>query len=83
MVNNDKKAQIMRKRSTMKKAPGNVRIGDDVTKDNSALITRLVDNESVTSAWYFNGSIYGDVKGKRVRFDIFDDIDAKVNKIRE
>lgn len=83
MRNNDKKANIMRCRSAVKDSPGNVRLGDDVTKENRELIVRLIDHESITSAWYFNGSVYGNVKGKRVKFDILDDIDFKVKKIRE
>ena len=67
----------------MKESPGNVRLGDDVTKENRDLIARLLDHESVTSAWYFNGAVFGSVKGKRVKFDILDDIDLKVRKIRE
>ncbi|XP_062588307.1 histone-lysine N-methyltransferase set-17-like, partial [Saccostrea cucullata] len=78
MKNNDKKAHIMRHRSEVKDAPGNVRLGDDVTKENSELIARLLDNEGITSAWYFNGSVYAKVKDKRVKFDILDDIDHKI-----
>ncbi|XP_062604976.1 uncharacterized protein LOC134266766 [Saccostrea cucullata] len=83
MTNNDKKAHIMRKRSKVKAAPGNIRLGDDVTKENGELIARLLDCEGVSSAWYFNGSVYGEVKKKRVKFDILDDIAHKVNKIRD
>ncbi|XP_056021932.1 uncharacterized protein LOC130054887 [Ostrea edulis] len=83
MRNNDKKANIMRYRSAVKDSPVNVRLGDDVTKENRELIVRLLDHESITSAWYFNGSVYGNIKGKRVKFDILDDIDFKVKKIRE
>lgn len=83
MKNNDRKAHIMRHRSSVKNAPGKIRIGDDVTKENSELIKRLIDTEGVTSAWFFNGSVYGTVKGKRVKFDILDDIEYKVSKIRD
>lgn len=83
MRNNDKKAHIMRHRSAVKDSPGNVRLGDDVTKENRDLITRLLEHDSITSAWYFNGSVYGNVKDKRVKFDILDDTEHKVSKIRE
>ncbi|XP_062613848.1 uncharacterized protein LOC134275596 [Saccostrea cucullata] len=83
MVINDKKAHIMRKRSIVKEAPGNIRLGDDVTKENSELIARLLDSEGVSSAWYFNGAVYAQVKKKRVKFDILDDIAHKVNNIRD
>jgi hypothetical protein len=66
----------------MKNAPGKIRLGDDVTRENSELIKRLVDTEGVTSAWFFNGSLYETVKGKRVKFDIMDDIEYKVGKVR-
>ena len=32
---------------------------DDVTKMNAKLISELLDHESVDSAWYFNGSVFG------------------------
>jgi hypothetical protein len=39
-------------RSTVKNSPGKVRLGDDVTKENRDLITRLLEYDSVMSAWY-------------------------------
>ncbi|CAC5423357.1 unnamed protein product [Mytilus coruscus] len=57
-----------------------VRISDDVTKLNQGLLNRLYLHEDVTSAWYFNGHIYGtDSNGERHRFDIYDNIRQKLN----
>jgi hypothetical protein len=36
----------------VKNSPGKVRLGDDVTKENRDLITRLLEHDSITSAWY-------------------------------
>ncbi|VDI48271.1 Hypothetical predicted protein [Mytilus galloprovincialis] len=47
-----------------------VRISDDVTRLNQGLLNRLYLHEDVTSAWYFNGHIYGtDNNGERHRFE--------------
>lgn len=75
--NNSDKIQIMKVRSAMK-ASGN-QLKDDVTKLNSMLISRISSHESMNSAWYFNGSVYGETKyNKRFKFDINDDIDAVI-----
>ncbi|CAG2219107.1 unnamed protein product [Mytilus edulis] len=56
-----------------------VRISDDVTRLNQGLLNRLYLHEDVTSAWYFNGHIYGtDNNGERHRFDIYDNIRQKL-----
>ncbi|CAG2253772.1 unnamed protein product [Mytilus edulis] len=56
-----------------------VRISDDVTRLNQGLLNRLYLHEDVTSAWYFNGHIYGtDNNGDRHRFDIYDNIRQKL-----
>ena len=57
------------------------RIVDDVTKMNAKLISELLDHKSIDSAWYFNGSVFGrTTDGKRVKFDLYDDIDLAVTK---
>jgi hypothetical protein len=51
---------------------------DDVTKHNMGLITRLRNCKELESAWYFNCSVYGKTfDEKRIKFDIFDDINNK------
>lgn len=58
-----------------------IKIGDDITHKNHELLGRLNRHENITSAWYFNGHIYGtDMDGDRHRFDIFDNINQKLRK---
>ena len=81
LKNTDAKAKVMRKRSDLKKVTGGkIRLVDDVTKLNADLITALLAREEIESAWYFNGSVYGQVDGKRVKFDLLDDVDQKLKK---
>lgn len=77
--NNNDKTMIMRKRAGMKTC--GYRLVDDVTKLNSNLIRTLLEHRSIDSAWYFNGAVYGKtVAGKRLKFDLHDDIDYKITK---
>ena len=77
--NNSDKTRVMKNRAGMK-AMGH-RLVDDVTKLNTTLISKLNDNALIDSAWYFNGSIYGKTtSGKRLKFDMYDDIDDVVTK---
>ena len=79
LFNNNSKTKLMKTRSTMKTAGH--RLVDDVTKMNAKLISELLDHESVDSAWYFNGSVFGRTTGgKRLKFDLYDDVDAAVAK---
>ena len=65
----------MKKRSDFKNS-GN-RFVDDVTKLNALLIQRLLEHSSISQAWYFNGRVFGKTTdGKRVVFDLFDDVDS-------
>jgi len=58
-----------------------VRQVDHVTKPNMGLITRLRNCKEFESAWYFNCSVYGKTfDEKRLKFDIFDDINNKITK---
>lgn len=72
----------MRMRATVKAKGGGSRLADDVTKSNAELITNLLKFEGIESAWYFNGAVYGKYKEKRIRFDICDDIEEKLRKIK-
>ena len=79
LFNNNSKTKLMKARSSMK-AAGH-RLVDDVTKMNAKLISELTDHDSIDSAWYFNGSVYGKTTGgKRVKFDLYDDVAATVAK---
>ncbi|KAK3089664.1 hypothetical protein FSP39_005463 [Pinctada imbricata] len=82
LKNSNAKAKIMRKRSDVKNAGKGMRLSDDVTKRNSDLIQRLQDHDHIYQAWYFNGGVYAKTtpNGKRIKFDIHDNIDEKVNR---
>ena len=59
----------------------NIKMGDDITHKKQGLLGRLNRHENITSAWYFNGHIYGtDMDGDRHKFDIFDNINQKLRK---
>lgn len=74
-TNNNIKTSVMKKRKAMKDAGH--RISDDVTALNTSLINRLTLHSEIQSAWFFNGSIYGQThKGERLKFDLFDNIDS-------
>ena len=74
----------MRKRAQVKRSGTGIRLADDVTAANSALINKLNDHPNVDGAWYFNGSVYGQCGEKRLKFDIIDDINSKIRgKVRE
>ena len=77
LKNNSVKIQIMKKRQEMKRA--GYRLVDDVTKQNTSLINRLMLHENIDSAWYFNGSVYAKTTaGKRHKFDICSDTDKVI-----
>ena len=74
LKNNNDKTRIMRKRKEMKLS--GYRLVDDVTKENTKFIRRLMEHKDIDSAWYFNGSVFAKGKtGKRYKFDIHSVID--------
>ena len=80
LVNSEVKYRIMRAKKNLPKKE-TVRLVDDVTKHNMGLITRLRNCKELESAWYFNCSVYGKTfDEKRIKFDIFDDINNKIAK---
>jgi hypothetical protein len=51
------------------------------TQLNKEILNRQHLNDHITSAWYFNGHIYGtgtDLNGDRHKFDIYDSISQKL-----
>ncbi|KAK3102633.1 hypothetical protein FSP39_013790 [Pinctada imbricata] len=78
MRNSACKTKVMRKRSVLKRQGGGVTLADDVTDLNAKLINRLSRHSDIEAAWYFNGFVYGQYKGNRIRFDILDSIDEKL-----
>jgi hypothetical protein len=42
-------------------------------------VNRLHLHDKITSAWFFNGHVFGtDEKGGRYKFDIYDNINEKI-----
>ena len=81
LKNNMAKSNVMRKRSTLKKnSNGRHWLTDDVTKLNALLIKRLKEHPDIDNAWYFNGSVYGEKDGSRMKFDLFDEVGDKIRK---
>ncbi|XP_062566342.1 uncharacterized protein MCAP_0864-like [Saccostrea cucullata] len=78
------KVKVMKKRSDIKELElqndVKVKVTDDVTQENAALITRLLQDHRISAAWYFNGHIYGECGKRRIKFDLYDDIDKKIRK---
>lgn len=52
-----------------------------MTKPNSDLIKKLPKNDQILSAWYFNGHVYALVRGVKVIFDIYDEVEAETGDI--
>ena len=81
-LNNNVKARVMRKRKEVKR--DGYRLSDDVTQLNSGLINRLLKSEAIISAWFFNGSVYGETsRNERVKFDIHDPITEVISAFRQ
>ena len=55
LINNISKTKLKKVRSAMKSTVHR----DDVTKMNVKLISEMLDNDLINSAWYFIGSVYG------------------------
>ena len=74
----------MRKRSTIKEKGGarGYRLADDIMKANGKLIRRLLEFEGIESAWYFNGAVYGKYKDRRIRVQICDNIEEKLQHFK-
>ena len=77
-TNNNVKTRLMKGRKSMKEA--GYRLADDVTVLNSGLISRLLRHPEVENAWFFNGSVYGQTKKGRIKFQIYDNIDSTIQQ---
>ena len=77
VANTNIKERLMRKRSEIKQRGNGLKLVDDVTRPNTELITALLKHSEISSAWYFDGSVFGKLTSneKRVKFDILDDIE--------
>ncbi|KAH3784964.1 hypothetical protein DPMN_163037 [Dreissena polymorpha] len=59
---------------------GDYKLVDDVTKANQGLINRLHLHPDLSSAWYFNGSVYAQtVADETIKFNVYDN----VNNVKE
>lgn len=85
VLNTKIKAKVMKKRSEIKRMGNGLRLVDDVTKTNSALISKLLEKEDIESAWYFNGSVFSKAKEKdrKIKFEVTNDSDTKIKKIKK
>ena len=82
LVNSEVKYRIMKEKKKLPKEPeGRLKLVDDVTRHNMGLITRLWKCDKIESAWYYNCAVYAKTKsGRRMKFDIFDDISKKIKE---
>ena len=80
VANSEVKYRIMKEKKNLPKEPeGCLKLVDDVTRHNMGLISRLWKHDKVEGAWYYNCSVYAKTKaGKRMKFDIFDDLSKKL-----
>ena len=77
LKNTETKRKIMMKKRELK---NDIRFHDDITQRNIGLMTRLKQTQLFESVWFYNCSIYAKQtkESNRIKFDIFDNIDAKV-----
>ena len=81
LKNNTAKSNAMRNRSTIRQnSNGRHWLTDEVTKLNALLLKRLNEHPDIDNAWYYNGSVYGEKDGSRMKFDLFDEIEDKIRK---
>ena len=79
LKNNTAKSNAMRNRSTIKQnSNGRHWLTDEVTKLNALLLKRLNEHPDIDNAWYYNGSVYGEKDGSRMKIDLFDEIEDKM-----
>ena len=58
-----------------------IKIGDDIAQLKQEILNRQHLNDHITSAWYFNGHIYGtDLNGDRHKFGIYYSISQKLGR---
>ncbi|KAK6169558.1 hypothetical protein SNE40_020591 [Patella caerulea] len=75
--NTESKSNIMKHRKLLLEKQ--LKLADDITKNNLGQMNRARENSHVDKVWYFNGAVYAKAAGKkRVRIDIFDNPSEKV-----
>ena len=73
----DKRDEALKRRKQLKNT--GFSIFEDMTSMNMKLINRLKNRDDIKNAWFSNGKVFDLlVSGKKMRFQPFDDIDAKL-----
>ena len=81
LKNTEVKSRVMRVKKNLPKE--GLRLVDDISKQNMALITRLRSSQHFESVWYFNCAVHAKtLAGSRYKFDINDDIEKNIGKKR-
>ena len=81
LKNTEVKSKVMRVKKNM--PTEGLRLVDDISKQNMALIIRLRSSQHFESVWYFNCAVHAKtLAGSRYTFDINDDIEKKIGKKR-
>lgn len=65
VLNTNIKARVMKKRPDVIELWHGLKLVDEVTRPNTELITTLLKHPEVTSAWYFNWSIFVKLSNER------------------
>ncbi|KAK6175946.1 hypothetical protein SNE40_014319 [Patella caerulea] len=80
--NSDIKRSIMINRS--KFFDRNIKVFDDITRHNSQLINRVKRIPSVESAWYYNGSVYAKLQGRRgAKINLFESTEDITKRLQQ
>ena len=73
---------IITQRHKLKQTP--YVIHEDATLENRRLLNRLANHNEIERAWLLRGTVWAKSKsGLKFKCDLFDDINAKINKVSE
>lgn len=76
--NTDVKINIMKKKKSLQKG---IKFHDDITQRNLGLMTRLKSSEKFENVWFYNCNVYAKQnEGRRIRFDLFDNVEEKLHE---
>lgn len=78
-INSESRVAVLRQRKNLKET---FTLIDHLTPMNIELLQKLQSHPKIEYAWYFNTRIFAyDCRGKKWRFDVCDDIDAKLRDV--
>ena len=81
LKNTEVKSRVMRVKQNLPKE--GLRLVDDISKQNMALITRLRSSQHFESVCYFNCAVHTKtLSGLRYKFEINEEIEKKIGKKR-